>query len=664
MASISLPCPKCRVHLDVPQPAPELMNCPYCGVKFRLKAPAASPAKPSPPVVPNSAVATQGTATLVAGHEVQRELTRGGLGVVYLAYHPRLNAQRAIKRPLRGDGSLDRDIVLARFTQEMQAVADIHNPHVVRVFAADEDAEGPYLVMEYLDGEPLSSLVARHGPLPIPEACELIRQAAVGLQAAHENGLVHRDVKPSNLMLARTKASGARVVLIDWGLVKQSSETGPVAKRLTKLGAMMGTPDYVAPEQIRDAQSVDIRADIYSLGFTLYYLLAGQPPFAGLADDQKLVAHGRGAFPALERLRPDIPPELLAAIRTMVRKERNERYSTPGEVADALQQFCCREPHRLLALFAPSLPQSGPASTGNYHLNATDMGAKSTPAVAVRQVLPSAEPTVMAQPYAVATAQPTQRGGYGLWLALAGGGAFFAVLMLLVVVLLLSTGKGVDTGKASIAAGPQVLIDENFRSAAEKRLTLPEGWKGDAFRVVRDNVDQPCLETSKPTGIPELVPPPLAKPLSGNFSAEAVYVMGHPAFGQYHTLAFVFASTQGKKPLAVVVDWSGQVLINDDPRLPPPNYKPLKPTHFLVTRQGNKLSFYLDEEPVGTKDLDEVVDYDTLTFRLAAGPGNSGVLARVYKLKVVSLGESGVTAGGTSEPLPQPSPKTPKRKGG
>ena len=269
---------------------------------------------------------------IVAGHELQRELARGGLGVVYLAYHPLLLDFRAIKRPQLRPG-LDRDIVLARFRKEEQAVGSLRHDHVIRAHDAGADADGPYLVMEFLDGASFNGLVKRHGPLPAPEACALVRQAALGLQAAHERDLVHRDVKPSNLMLARVNTGTARVVVIDWGLVKSMNEPTPTG--------VLGTPDYMSPEQIRDSHAVDIRADVYSLGTTLYYLLTGAAPFHGRSNQEKFVAHQNEVFPSPARF--GISKEVTAILNRMVEKDPAARFASPGEVAHALLPFCCAD---------------------------------------------------------------------------------------------------------------------------------------------------------------------------------------------------------------------------------------------------------------------------------------------------------------------------------
>jgi serine/threonine protein kinase/WD40 repeat protein len=274
---------------------------------------------------------------VVAGLEIRKEIARGGLGVVYLAYHPHLMDFRAVKRPQIRPG-VDGGSILARFQREVQAVGKLRHDHVIRAHDAGVDPDGPFLVMEYLDGEPLSRLVKERGPLPVPQACELIRQAALGLQAAHERGLVHRDVKPSNLMLARVNTDAARVVVIDWGLVRQTSDQA--GNGVTVVQSVLGTSDYMSPEQHRNPHSVDIRADIYSLGVTFYYLLAGKAPFQGRPDPEKFAAHHGEAFPPLESKRADIPKEVSAILRKMVDKNPAQRFTAPAEVAAALQPYC------------------------------------------------------------------------------------------------------------------------------------------------------------------------------------------------------------------------------------------------------------------------------------------------------------------------------------
>ena len=210
-------------------------------------------------------------------YEVLRELGRGGMGVVYLARNTLMGRLEVLKVVV---GDLIRlPEVLDRFLREIRSAARLHHTNIVAAYSAIRLGESLALAMEYVEGVDLAKLVKTSGPLPIAQACGLIYQSALGLQHAHEHGMVHRDIKPANLILAR---AGPRPVVkvLDFGLAKVSSE-GRVDTSLTREGQMLGTPDYIAPEQIRDAQSADIRADIYSLGCTFYYLLTGAPPFSG-----------------------------------------------------------------------------------------------------------------------------------------------------------------------------------------------------------------------------------------------------------------------------------------------------------------------------------------------------------------------------------------------
>jgi serine/threonine protein kinase len=258
----------------------------------------------------------------------------GGQGEVWLARHIFLKCLCAVKilhRDRQGQEAL------ARFWRTMELHAQLDHPNIVGVRHA-EDVEGqPIFVMSYIHGFSFHELVQRHGPLPVPDACELIHQAARGLQHAHECGVVHRDVKPANLMLDRT----ATVKLLDLGLARNVApgEGGPA---LTQEGTTMGTPEYMAPEQADDAARADIRADLYALGCTLFYLLTGQPPYplgsGGWVD--VVYRHQNAPIPSLRQRRPDVPERLAALVeRRLLAKKPDDRLATPGELASALKPF-------------------------------------------------------------------------------------------------------------------------------------------------------------------------------------------------------------------------------------------------------------------------------------------------------------------------------------
>ena len=218
----------------------------------------------------------------------------------------------------------------------MQAAASLSHPHIVTAHDAEEMAGTHFLVMEFVEGEPLDRWLARHGPLPIAEACTYIRQAALGLQLAHEKGTVHRDIKPHNLM--RTEAGTIKI--LDFGLARVIREAAqPAGDHITAEGTVMGTADYMAPEQGRDSHRADIRADIYSLGCTLYHLLSGSVPFPQGTTIGKILKHTVARPEPLSSHRADVPPELVRVLDKMMAKKPEDRYQTPGEVAVALEAF-------------------------------------------------------------------------------------------------------------------------------------------------------------------------------------------------------------------------------------------------------------------------------------------------------------------------------------
>lgn len=264
-------------------------------------------------------------------YRILRCLGQGGMGTVYLAEHRLLKQQRAIK--VVNPALLGNERVVERFVREVELLPRLHHPNIVQAHDA-EKTDGFYLlVMEYLEGQTLAEVVEQQGPLPIRTACSYAQQAAMGLQYAHEQGLVHRDIKPANLM----RTSGGQIKILDFGLARLCRESG--AAVLTHEHATMGTPDYAAPEQALDAGNADISADIYSLGCTLFYLLTGKPPFARTNALAVFAAHMHEPPPSLCKLRPDAPPALDSLIQRMMSKLPNQRPQSPAEVAAGLAQF-------------------------------------------------------------------------------------------------------------------------------------------------------------------------------------------------------------------------------------------------------------------------------------------------------------------------------------
>ncbi len=260
---------------------------------------------------------------------------RGGMGVVYRARHMRLGKARAVKVLARH--LLDNQEALERFRLEVENSGRLDHPNIVQALDAGEENDVHFLVMEFVEGWDLTRLVESGERLTVEAACELIRQASVGLQHAHDNFLVHRDIKPSNLMLSQNGS----VKILDLGLARFIAEQSPET-RLTATSAPMGTCDYMAPEQWSDASSVDIRADIYSLGCTLFYLLTARPPFSGEDHKslvQKQLAHQRARVPSVLETRTDAPDELQYVIERMMAKEPDDRYAEPAEVVEDIEDF-------------------------------------------------------------------------------------------------------------------------------------------------------------------------------------------------------------------------------------------------------------------------------------------------------------------------------------
>jgi serine/threonine protein kinase/Leucine-rich repeat (LRR) protein len=270
---------------------------------------------------------------VVGPYVILERLGEGGMGAVYKARHQRLERLAAVKviRPER----LNSTEAVRRFQREVRAAAQLEHPNVVRAFDADEVAGTHFLVLEYVDGIDLARLVNKNGPVPVAKACEYIRQAALGLQHAFERGLVHRDIKPANLLLT---SDGATVKVLDMGLARlqQTGGDGTESGVMTHDGAVMGTPDFIAPEQARSAHEADIRADLYSLGCTLYFLLIGEVPFPGGSLMQKLFHHHEDPPPSLCDRRGDVPAAVEAIVHRLMAKRPEERYQSPIELAEAL----------------------------------------------------------------------------------------------------------------------------------------------------------------------------------------------------------------------------------------------------------------------------------------------------------------------------------------
>jgi len=307
----------------------------------------------------------------IGDYEIIGELGRGGMGIVYKAKHKLLQQTVAIK--VLSQALLDDSQAVGRFKREMQLIGGLTHQNIVRALNAGEIDNTLYLAMEFVNGITLQKLVEfmriKNGEtlprISLGAACEAIRQAALGLQEVYELKLVHRDIKPANLMLDHR----GTVKILDLGLGKFAEEhRADYHSSLTMAGMVLGTVDYIAPEQCENSGEADIRSDLYSLGCSLYFLLTGKPVYSGSRYDtmrKKLMAHIVGEVPSLQQIIPGLPKEIESILQKILAKDPAERFQTPLEFADALTPFT--SPEELWTLMQETMPADATAGSGLRH---------------------------------------------------------------------------------------------------------------------------------------------------------------------------------------------------------------------------------------------------------------------------------------------------------
>lgn len=281
----------------------------------------------------------RGSELTLGAYRLLDRLGSGGMGQVFKAVHVPMNRTVALK-VVRPELVAD-EKTLRRFRREVQAAAQLNHPNIVTVFDAAHIGDSYFLAMEYIYGVDFADLVRDSGPLPIHSACDCIRQASVGLQHARDRGLIHRDVKPSNLLLTRNPPGIVKI--LDMGLARPVNLDGGRLENQTALtldGAVLGTPDFMAPEQAKNSRTVDHRADIYALGCTFYYLLTARMPFPIANIMEKLLKHQFEQPYTVELARPGIPSAVQAALQRMMAKDPEDRFQCGDDVAKALEPFC------------------------------------------------------------------------------------------------------------------------------------------------------------------------------------------------------------------------------------------------------------------------------------------------------------------------------------
>jgi serine/threonine-protein kinase len=274
----------------------------------------------------------------IGQYALKRKLGEGGMGEVWLAEHALLKRPCAVKF-IRPDLAAH-PAAAARFTREVRAVTGLTHPNTVRVYDYGRAEDGSfYYVMEHLDGPTLEGLVRQAGPLPPGRVVYLLRQVCGALAEAHAAGLVHRDLKPGNIIVAALGGQRDVAKLLDFGLVQDLSADAD--GRLTRAGTVLGTPAYMSPEQAAGESAVDARGDVYGLGAVAFFALAGRPPFQGKTLGQLLAAHRSEAPPALTDLRPDLPADVAAVVARCLAKDPDDRFPSAADLGRALARCGC-----------------------------------------------------------------------------------------------------------------------------------------------------------------------------------------------------------------------------------------------------------------------------------------------------------------------------------
>ncbi|HEX2876063.1 MAG TPA: protein kinase [Polyangiaceae bacterium] len=376
---------------------------------------------------------------LAGKYRVEKVLGFGGMGVVVSAFRTDLEQRVAVK--FLGTAAAERPDAAERFRREARAAAKIRSEHVARVLDVGTlDTGLPYMVMEFLEGNDIADELRRLGRLPMLEAVEFVLQAIEALAEAHASGVVHRDLKPGNLFLARRADGSRRVKVLDFGISKALTGSSVEELSLTKTAALIGSPLYMAPEQMRSAKDVDTRADIWSLGAMLYEMLTGEPPYTGESIPQLCAALLHDDPIPLRQHRPEVPEGLEQAVLRCLMKDRNHRFPTVFELGRALLPYAqpdsrihVERAERVLGV--TDVTMSGIALTERTSLPQSSVPAVSKPitplAVTPAAVMQPVDPTVNSWGQSGLVSAPKRRGRLLLIGALAaifaaGGGLWAA----------------------------------------------------------------------------------------------------------------------------------------------------------------------------------------------------------------------------------------------
>ena len=299
--------------------------------------------------------------TLAGKYLIEELIKHGGMGAVYRGKHVLMDKTVAIK-VLRPSLALDNDVV-ARFSREAKAASRISHPHAVSVTDFGEDEDGVvFLVMEYLDGRTLKEIVKAEGPLSLDRVVEIVRQVAGALDVAHQQGVIHRDLKSDNIMLSQTNG-GDWAKVLDFGIAKIQQPHGAMDVDITAANLVVGTPQYMSPEQCAQSGPLDARSDIYSFGIIVYEMLAGRVPFTGESPTIIMMKQVQDLAPSILESRPELPPRLAETLQRALAKQPSDRFQTAGEFASALSEAASKATDAASVIAAPVTVANVPVDT-------------------------------------------------------------------------------------------------------------------------------------------------------------------------------------------------------------------------------------------------------------------------------------------------------------
>jgi serine/threonine protein kinase len=391
---------------DADESVAVLKVCPHCGTEYETAA-RFCPAD-------GTSLRPKGSDSLIdrvlaERYHILKRIGEGGMGRVYLGEHVKMNRQCAIK--VMNPALVNDNESATRFAREASSAARIIHPNVAAVFDFGESDGLVYLVMEFVDGEPLSRILAREAPLSVDRSVDLTRQIADGLGAAHELGIIHRDLKPDNILVARTRAGKEVAKVVDFGIAKAMQET--VGEALTRTGLVIGTPEFMSPEQLL-GDPIDARSDLYALGCIMHLMLTAVPPFEAPTREQMIKRRLAEDAPSIKAIDPSLPDSLDRIVKRLLARSPTERYGSFAEVRDALSGAHLRAGGNHLPLRASitPTPRSAPTIAFDSLQNATtEVHAAPVPAAAVSPPVP-----------------PPAASRRGVFLLAAGGVALAAVL--------------------------------------------------------------------------------------------------------------------------------------------------------------------------------------------------------------------------------------------